>query len=100
MIVTEKKELRLPTPKYCESIHQTRRRPTRTIDVRGGGASLCGQSGELASSWSRLARRKAHRRCCAAAAFLVTCLALPNCPSALPTADLAAAVLLCWGPGQ
>lgn len=52
MIVTEKKELRLPTPKYCESIHQTRRRPTRTIDVRGDGASLCGQSGELASSWS------------------------------------------------
>ncbi len=40
MIVTEKKELRLPTPKYCESIHQTRRRPTRTVDVRGGGAAL------------------------------------------------------------
>ena len=37
LIVTEKKELRLPTPKYCESIHQTRRRPTRTVDVRGGG---------------------------------------------------------------
>lgn len=34
MIVTQKKELRLLTPKYCESIHQTRRRPTRTIDVR------------------------------------------------------------------
>jgi (E)-4-hydroxy-3-methylbut-2-enyl-diphosphate synthase len=33
MIVTEKKELRLPTPKYCESIHQTRRRPTRTVDI-------------------------------------------------------------------
>lgn len=43
MIVTEKKELRLPTPKYCESIHQTRRRPTRTIDVRLGG----GQGGAL-----------------------------------------------------
>lgn len=36
MIVTEKKELRLVTPKYCESIHQTKRRPTRTVDVRSG----------------------------------------------------------------
>lgn len=35
MIVTQKKELRLLTPKYCESISQTRRRPTRTVDVRG-----------------------------------------------------------------
>jgi hypothetical protein len=33
MIVTQKKELKLLTPKYCESIHQTRRRPTRTVDV-------------------------------------------------------------------
>ena len=33
IIVTEK-ELMLPgTPKYCESINQTRRRPTRTINV-------------------------------------------------------------------
>lgn len=28
------KELWLPTPHYCESIYQTRRRPTRTIHVR------------------------------------------------------------------
>ncbi|KAL4857829.1 4-hydroxy-3-methylbut-2-en-1-yl diphosphate synthase (ferredoxin) [Chlorella vulgaris] len=33
MIVTQKKELKLLTPKYCESIHQTRRRPTRTVDI-------------------------------------------------------------------
>jgi hypothetical protein len=29
----EKKELKLLTPKYCEHIYQTRRRPTRTINV-------------------------------------------------------------------
>lgn len=33
LVLPEKKELRLVTPKYCESIHQTRRRPTRTIEV-------------------------------------------------------------------
>jgi hypothetical protein len=33
MIVTQKKELRLLTPKYCESIHQTKRRPTRTVEI-------------------------------------------------------------------
>jgi hypothetical protein len=37
MIVTQKKELRLLTPKYCESTHQTKRRPTRTIDVSSAG---------------------------------------------------------------
>ncbi len=36
MIVTQKKELRLLTPKYCESIHQTKRRPTRTVEVQPG----------------------------------------------------------------
>lgn len=33
MIVTQKKE-RLLTPKYCESINQSKRRPTRTVEVR------------------------------------------------------------------
>jgi (E)-4-hydroxy-3-methylbut-2-enyl-diphosphate synthase len=32
-LVTPSKELIIPTPKYCESINQTRRRPTRTIDI-------------------------------------------------------------------
>lgn len=47
MIVTEKKELRLPTPKYCESVTQTRRRPTRTVDVRPHPACCltCGARG-------------------------------------------------------
>ncbi|KAL4448645.1 hypothetical protein ABPG75_005864 [Micractinium tetrahymenae] len=33
MIITQKKELRLLTPKYCESINQTKRRPTRTVEI-------------------------------------------------------------------
>lgn len=35
-----KKELKLVTPKYCESVTQTKRRPTRTIMVRPRRAGL------------------------------------------------------------
>ena len=38
MIVTQTKELRRLTPKYCESIHQPTRRPTRTVEVRAAWA--------------------------------------------------------------
>ncbi len=34
IIMTQKKELSLVTPKYCESIHETRRRKTCTVTVR------------------------------------------------------------------
>ena len=32
-IAVPKRELQLPTPKYCESIYQSTRRPTRTVWV-------------------------------------------------------------------
>lgn len=33
VVVMPSKELVLPTPKYCESVHVTRRRPTRTVEI-------------------------------------------------------------------
>lgn len=48
LVLPEKKELRLVTPKYCESIYQTRRRPTRTIEVRRGRGA--GQQGSRAGA--------------------------------------------------
>lgn len=32
-LVVPRKELVIPTPRYCESIHQTRRRPTSTVEI-------------------------------------------------------------------
>lgn len=49
-MLPEKKELRLVTPKYCESIYQTRRRPTRTIEVRCSATGEQG-CGELWGMW-------------------------------------------------
>jgi hypothetical protein len=53
----------LLTPKYCEEVFQTRRRPTRTINVSAGGRAGCPQrAGTLLRKPPRR-RRAAAGRC-------------------------------------